>query len=844
MSNFENIIKSIRDILKNEGITGMDSISHCIAFIIMKYLNASKCNKFNIPIKYAFENFLTDEMGNQYPNNDSRILTKFYSQNAEQDDLLTQLREKFNFTQLSFKMNSPFNFVAVFKKISEIDLDILHEEYDIVGLVYEIHLKTGTSNPRDLGQYFTHRKVIRFMIDLCEPKIKPDGQIETILDPSMGTGGFLTMSMKYLNKKYQNIDWNINKSNIYGFDIDENVKNLALLNSLMESGEILNTNLVKNDTLRLDYKLDNNTIINNVDIIFANEPFGIKGIKYKDCCKRIKELKIEGTKSEPLFLQLMFKSLNKNGRCAVIVPDGVLFNESNLHLNTRKYLIENLNLKKVISLGDKLFLNTGVQSSILFFINDGKTNEVEFSEIKLVDNQIKENSIIKICYNDIVAKKYYLMTNKYIERTIINFEKTINTKLCDIFDIFTSKLNSSDMDDNGVYNFYSGIADNPAGLHSQYNFDFPEYLAIIKGGGAGKCKYGDNIGLGKIHYLTNKNTISNGLYILRLKENILNVNIKYTYYIIKQNKNNIMDLATYTTNLGNIKIDSIKNFEIPIPSIESQKQIVDILDLYYNKIELNKKSIANYEQLKKIYIDINTKNCNTKILNDICEMKSGKFNSGDCLNDGSYPFYSSCACNPVGFLNDYCFDFEKYIILIKDGGAGQGNYGPQIGLGKVFLVSGKSSATSHQLAIYPKENCDYLYFYLQSIKNLIMDLAHYTTGLGTIKKSDIDDIKIPLPSIETQNDIIKQCEYYDQQINILNKENEMLTNNNVINIILKSIEQTNETIKIKETNESNSESLTESNNENKIVSTNESNDVQLNEIVKKKVVRTRKVVKK
>ena len=59
---------------------------------------------------------------------------------------------------------------------------------------------------RDLGQYFTHRAVIKYMIELCNPKMIGD-KIEKIIDPTCGTGGFLTMTIKYLNEKYPNIDW-------------------------------------------------------------------------------------------------------------------------------------------------------------------------------------------------------------------------------------------------------------------------------------------------------------------------------------------------------------------------------------------------------------------------------------------------------------------------------------------------------------------------------------------------------------------------------------------------------------------------------------------------------------
>jgi type I restriction enzyme M protein len=71
------------------------------------------------------------------------------------------------------------------------------------------------------------------MINLCDLKLN-----ETILDPTCGTGGFLSMSIKYLNNKYNNIDWSIYKNNIFGFDIDNHVKNLTLLNLLLETNQL------------------------------------------------------------------------------------------------------------------------------------------------------------------------------------------------------------------------------------------------------------------------------------------------------------------------------------------------------------------------------------------------------------------------------------------------------------------------------------------------------------------------------------------------------------------------------------------------------------------------------
>jgi len=754
----------------------------------MKYLTIEKCNELDIPEEYAYENFLIDKNTNiKYQDNDSRILSKFYSISAEDEDLLSHLRDKFNFNQLSFKINSPFIFSNILKKLEDVDINFISEEYDIVGIIYEIHLKTGTSNSmRDLGQYFTHRKVIKYMVNLCEPKLKKNGQIETILDPSLGTGGFLTMSIKYLNSKYKNINWEINKSNIYGFDIDENVKNLALLNTFLESGQLFNETITKNDTLKNDYKLDNDNIINNVDIILANEPFGIKGIKFKECCKRIKDLKIDGTKSEPLFLQLMMKSLNKNGRCAVIVPDGVLFNDANLFKDTRKYLIENLNLKKIVSLGEKLFLNTGVKSSILFFVNDGKTEEVEYLNIKLNNDQLIENSILTVPYEDIKKNKYNLSINKYIKLEEKQLESIEYKKLNEICEIITSKLNSGSMDNNGEYYFYSGIANNPAGLHSTYNFDYLEYIALIKGGGAGVGKYGNQIGLGKVFYLNGKNAVSNGVYILKINDN--NIIVKYMYYYLKLIKNTIMDLATYTTGLGNIKQDSIKNIEIPIPSLTIQNKIIKILDLHNEQIERNKKSIESYEELKKIEIELNTQNCQEKTLGEIAELQDGyEFKNNELTNNiNNIPLIRATYIENKN-ITDYIEENNKYdkfkimkndIIMSQVGNIGNvGKY-----LSDNFGYNKRNAIRVRALEI----NNNYLYYYLKT------DLfKRQISGVGSIvqfiKLSDFKILTIPIPDIEIQESIIKKCEYYDEQINKLKLENEMLENNNIIDQMLKSI---------------------------------------------------------
>ena len=278
MNQFESTITSIRNILRVEGITGLDSINHCVALLVSRYLTIEKCKEFDIPLEFAFENFLKNKDGTNC--DDQTAIAKFYTQDGTKDCLCVYLREKLNFYSFKFGINAPLNFLNIYKKLDDINMSSLFDKIDIVGAIYELHLKTGTtgSGMRDLGQYFTNREVIKYMIKLCDPKLKKNGDIESILDPSMGTGGFLSMSIKHLNKRHKNINWKVNKDRIYGFDVDETVKNMSILNALLECGQIFNKTFVKNDTLHNDYKISDypdklKTTLANIETIIYSEGF-------------------------------------------------------------------------------------------------------------------------------------------------------------------------------------------------------------------------------------------------------------------------------------------------------------------------------------------------------------------------------------------------------------------------------------------------------------------------------------------------------------------------------------------------------------------------------------------
>lgn len=789
MSNFNSILGEIRNILRKDGITNMDSVNHCVAFYILRAMNNELCEKLSIPKQYIFDTFDKDENGK--PLDTNKLFAKFYTpSNIDNVDetgdycFVYYLLNVFNMNEIGeYKLKKAMSFKEIFELLKKLDVAELNKTYDIVGLIYENHLATGSTNARDLGQFFTHRKVIKYMIELCEPKIKPSGEIESILDPTMGTGGFLTMAAKYLNNKYD-VNWEMNSKFIYGCDIDDRLKTLASLNMLLETGEIM-PNLINLDTLHNGFRFQD-VVLEKFDIILANEPFGLKNIIYKEVCERIKELKINGTKAEPLFLQLMMISLKENGRCAVVVPDGVLFNDAKLHTETRKYLIENMNLKKVISLEGDFFMNTGVKSSILYFVNNGTTQEVEFSKIKLASGEIVEESIKKVKKVELVAKGYTLFINKYLDNQVIKLAGIEYKKLGELLE--DNSFKTVEENENGKYNFYTC---SPV-IKKTNNISLNgEYIIIGSRGTISNA----------IHYINDSFGLGNNMFVYKI--NNTNINLKYIYYYLKNNKLQL-DNITSRTVIPMICKKNIADIEIPIPPLALQQQLVDALDNIYSVIQTNKEQIAKYEAIKKAKITFATLKCASKKLSALVSFKAGKYNSSDKKETGAYPFYNSEAYNPVGFSDDYCFDGENYIILIKDGGAGAGKYGDQIGLGKVFRVSGKSAATSHQLALFPNDinQILYLFYYIQSIKNKIMDLANYTTGLGTIRKSVIEDLDIPIPSPAIQASIVQECEHIDGLIATLTKENERLEADNLIQTILATIGNTTEPVaEIQETND-------------------------------------------
>ena len=268
-------------------------------------------------------------------------------------------------------------------------IDIVGARPDIQGDIYE-HLLGELNTAGKNGQFRTPRHIIRMMVELVDPDL---GQ--RICDPACGTGGFLVGAYQYIIKKYTTPDmikrdpdgtlhnligdkivnpniWKIlNEQTFYGVDFEITMVRIAMMNMILHG--ILQPNIQLSDSLSKGFEQDS-----RFDIILANPPFS----GYIDKSDINDNFSTITTKTELLFLELFYNLLSMGGKGAVIVPNGVLFGSSNAHIKIRKTILENCDLKAVISLPSGVFLPySGVGTSILIFIKGGKTENTWFYEM-------------------------------------------------------------------------------------------------------------------------------------------------------------------------------------------------------------------------------------------------------------------------------------------------------------------------------------------------------------------------------------------------------------------------------------------------------------------------------
>lgn len=269
------------------------------------------------------------------------------------------------------------------------------QDTDVRGDVYEYLLNKIAQSGLN-GQFRTPRHIIKMIVEMMEPK--PD---DVICDPACGTSGFLVAAGEYLKENHkEDIFFNKEKKDHYmnsmffGYDMDRTMLRIGAMN-MMTHGI---------DSPFIEYRdslSDQNADREKYSLVLANPPF--KGSLDYDIVSADLLKMCKTKKTELLFLALFLRMLRVGGRCACIVPDGVLFGSSKAHKDIRKEIIENNRLEAVISMPSGVFKPyAGVSTAVLVFTKTGHggTDKVWFYDMK-ADGYSLDDKRIPVAENDI-----------------------------------------------------------------------------------------------------------------------------------------------------------------------------------------------------------------------------------------------------------------------------------------------------------------------------------------------------------------------------------------------------------------------------------------------------------
>jgi len=794
-STLINIFKNCLNILRdNEGLIGEKALRTLSYLLILKLIEPHFGGEIDIDnYQYDFS-YLEDEIIETHKKKLLEIV-RFSKLSVEKEENIP-ISMKYLWDDILsvhpalkhiFLKGKGFDiqYQSSYKKIIDKLSTIPETDYDILGNAYEEVIQDIMTG-KVLGQFFTQPLVKRMMVKLIDPQIHADGKIETCGDPAMGTGGFLITYLQHIleQAKVKNIkpDWDFIKTNgIYGKEIEPDTYQLAISNMLISSGHMFES-LDKGDSIRAP-------ITRKFDNILANPPFGIKGLKYDDIPNSLLKdeyIPIKSDNAVSLFIQAIIYMLKIGGKCAIVLPDGQdLFSKTNITLVAiREYLMKTCDLKEIIYLPSGIFTHTSIKTCVFYFIKKREGIDVLETKIKLSKTQKEmgrnykfskthqttkvkfydynpyesdgiKNLLAEVPIEKIASNSYSLNYTEYIKDECDDEKYEDGIILKTLGEICTflskSKRQASYGENIGKYPFYTSSQ-----ICNKYcdEFDYEDDCLIIGTGGNANIKY------------SRKFSCSTDNFILKINNDTLDGHqhqnaylIKYIYYYLLINID-ILQKGFIGVGLKHISKEYIINIKIPTPSFEHQQEIVKYLDFVYEKS--NKTSNDKITELKEL-----NKSClrmqkifgtnEIKILGEICEINQGNSLTKVEMIDGIYDVIGGGKI--IGKHNTKNRDGNDF-TLTRVGDINI-NYIDK----PYYLTDNGFSLKSTKDYIMTK----YLYYILSLDKDYLIDL-YQGTAQKVISKTNLKSIKIPIPSIERQQEIIVYCEFNDFLIDQLEKE--------------------------------------------------------------------------
>ena len=386
--SLNNLVKRLQDVMRNDaGINGDAQRIEQIVWILFLKIYDAKEQEWKLlndgyqsilPDRLSWENWAKD-------NKDGKAMTGEALLNFVNNDLFPVLKNlpvspqtpmNQRIVRAAFEDNNNYmkNGVLLRQVINIID-EINFEQYQerhAFGDIYENILKSLQS-AGNAGEFYTPRAVTDFMVKMISPKLG-----ERIADFACGTGGFLTSALKVLEPQIQSVNDRILFNNaVYGIEKKALPHLLCITNLLLHD---IDTPNVHHDNA-LEKNVKDYTENDKFDVILMNPPYGGSEIEQ---IKTNFPIELRSSETADLFMSVIMYRLKKNGRVAIVLPDGFLFGADNAKVAIKKKLIETMNLHTIIRLPHSVFAPyTSITTNILFFDNTQPTKETWFYRLDM-----------------------------------------------------------------------------------------------------------------------------------------------------------------------------------------------------------------------------------------------------------------------------------------------------------------------------------------------------------------------------------------------------------------------------------------------------------------------------
>lgn len=671
------------------------------------------------------------------------------------------------------------------KIINKLDpLLLIDIKSDIKGDAFEYFLKATTATGNDLGEYFTPRHIVKMMVKLVNPQIT-----EKIYDPFCGTGGLLIESFRHIYntmpRNQRNLEL-LRKNTIFGNEIT-NTARITKMNMILAGDG--HSNIKMKNSLADPYDIEN-----KFDVVITNMP-------YSQTTDYGSLYDIPTKNGDSICVQHCIKAIDKtadNGRISIIVPEGFLFRKD--LQKTREYLLEKCNLQSIISLPQGVFLPyTGVKTNVLYLTkvkqqssqkqvwffdvkNDGFTldnsrrklpeeNDIEkFLAYRNIDKQEK-NEILNIGFHqisisDIKKNDYILSSNRYKE--FFDYSKAKH-ELIEIGKLFKTSSGGTPLRSKSEYYKNGTIPWIKSGEVKDYIYSSEEYITEDALKNSSAKIFPENTVLiamygataGKVGLLKIKAATNQAVCGILPNPKVLP---EYLYLILSSKTQNFVDISVGGAQ-PNISQEIIKGIKIPVPSLDEQQKILDEL-LSYKRIVTNIQMIVNEY---KPTISINP-DWETVDLSEVC-----KYAGGTQPPKSTFIYEPKEGCIRLLQIRDYKSDENAIYIPLKEkhktcneDDIMIGRYGPPV----FQILRGKAGAYNVALIkCIPDKNKitnDWLYYFLSSdpVQKHVIGLSERSRQAG-VSPSDLNKLKISLPPIEIQKEVVEKI-----------KEEELLVNSN------------------------------------------------------------------